>query len=113
MTFLSYLVVIQSLQTEKEYKAIFRGPSTLLQDNDRYSQFRISTNSDNPLIGQVLITESGQYSYKIYAQNSTTNLDIKGAVVWGELERGLMTFTGEDAWSMPNINIPDNVVYYE
>jgi len=29
------------------------------------------------------------------------------------LERGLMTFLGEDAWSMPSITIPDNVVYYE
>jgi hypothetical protein len=113
-TFSSYLLQIESLQTDKKYYAIFQsGNGTLQQDNERYSEFQISTNSDASTSGSVLITESGQYSYIIYGQSSTTNIDPLNAAVWGELERGLMTFAGEDAWSLPSITIPDNVVYYE
>lgn len=114
-TFGSYLLQIQSLQTDKKYFAIFRRANgTLQQDNERYSEFRINTNSSGSSVGSVLITESGQYSYIIYGQSSEVNTDPNRTdVVWGELERGLMTFLGEDAWSMPSITIPDNVVYYE
>lgn len=113
-SFRSYLVQIQSLQSEKKYYAVFNTPQgTLQQDNERYSEFTISTHADRPTQGSILITESGQYSYIIYGQNSDDNLDPTDSAVWGELERGLMTFLGEDAWSMPSITIPDNVVYYE
>jgi len=114
-TFASYLLQIQSLQSDKKYYAIFRSANgTLQQDNERYSEFLINTNSSGSAVGSVQITESGQYSYIIYGQSSVTNIDPNRTQdVWGELERGLMTFTGEDAWSMPSITIPDNVVYYE
>lgn len=113
-SFRSYLVQIQSLQSEKKYYAVFNTPQgTLQQDNERYSEFTFSTHADRPTQGSLLITESGQYSYIIYGQNSDDNLDPTDSAVWGELERGLMTFLGEDAWSMPSITIPDNVVYYE
>ena len=114
LTFRSYLVQIQSLQSDKKYYALFSTPGgSLQQDNERYSEFTISTHAHRPDQGSILITESGQYSYIIYGQNSDSNLDPTDSAVWGELERGLMTFLGEDAWSMPSITIPDNVVYYE
>tara|TARA_R100001163_G_scaffold2920_1_gene4407 strand:+ start:8418 stop:8822 length:405 start_codon:yes stop_codon:yes gene_type:complete len=108
-TITHYLFMVESLQTDKKYYFI----GNVQQDNARYTEISISTNADAATSGNILVTESGQYSYIIYGQTNNTNLDPANAVVVGELERGLMTFTGEDAWSMPSIDIPDNVVYYE
>jgi len=107
-TITTYLFELQSLQTDTKYYFI----ADVQQDNERYTEVRISTNT-NTGNNNILITESGQYRYIIYGQTLSTNLDPNNAAVVGELERGLITFTGEDAWSMPSINIPDNIVYYE
>lgn len=113
-TFGSYLVKVESLQSDKEYFFLARsGNATLEQDNERYSLIKVGTNSDGGAVGSIHVTESGQYAYYIYGQNSITNLDVKSALVWGELERGLITFTSEAAWTMPTLSIPNNVVYYE
>ena len=107
-TITNYLFVVESLLTDKKYYFV----ADVQQDNERYTEVRISTNT-NTGTNNILITESGQYSYIIYGQTNSSNLDPNNAVVVGELERGLITFTGEDAWTMPSIDIPDNVVYYE
>tara|TARA_R100001086_G_scaffold231594_1_gene152397 strand:- start:704 stop:1105 length:402 start_codon:yes stop_codon:yes gene_type:complete len=107
-TITNYLFVVESLLTDKKYYFV----ADVQQDNERYTEVRISTNT-NTGTNNILITESGQYSYIIFGQTNSSNLDPNNAVVVGELERGLITFTGEDAWTMPSIDIPDNVVYYE
>ena len=104
-----YLFVLESLQTDKEYYFI----ANVQQDNARYTEVLVSTDSDQSLNGKILATESGQYSYIVYGQTNATNLSPKGSVIVGELERGLMTLTGENSWVTPTLAIPDNVVYYE
>jgi hypothetical protein len=108
-TITHYLFAVESLQRDKKYYFV----ANVQQDNERYTEISISTNADAGASGNILVTESGQYSYIIYGQTNGSNLDPTNAVVVGELERGLITFTGEDAWSMPSIDIPDNIVYYE
>lgn len=113
-TFASYLVQVTSLTTDEVHTFVASTTfGVLQQDNERYTEFRISTNVDNGAQGGIAVTESGQYTYVIYGQSSLTNLVVTNAAVWGELERGLMTFSSAAAWSMPSISIPNNVVYYE
>jgi hypothetical protein len=107
-TITHYLFVVQSLQTDAKYYFV----ADVQQDNARYTEVSISTNT-NSGVSNILVQESGQYTYIIYGQTNGTNLDPANAVVVGELERGTMTFSGESAWTSPTIDIPDNVVYYE
>jgi len=109
VTITNYLFVVQSLQTDAKYYFI----ANVDTDNARYTEISISTNVDAATSGNILLTDSGQYSYIIYGQTNATNLDPTNIVVIGELERGLMTFTGDNAWTTPSISIPNNVVYYE
>ena len=105
----NYLFVVQSLQSEAKYYFI----ANVDTDNARYTEISINTNRDAATSGDILVTESGQYSYIIYGQTNATNLDPTNVVVIGELERGLITFTGSEAWSSTKFDIPNNVVYYE
>lgn len=108
-SFTHYLLELESVATGAKYTLIFT-PSI---DNERYTKFVLYTNSNIPVSGSVLITESGRYYYRIYGQNSSTNLNVNDSSVVGLCEVGYATATGEDAWSTPSINIPNNVVYYE
>jgi hypothetical protein len=64
-------------------------------------------------LNAVLITESGLYTYKIWGQNSPTNLDPADASVVGICEVGPCRVSDEPAWTIPAVSIPDNVIYYE
>ena len=107
--FTNYLVEFRSLSSEEEFYFI----ADVVTDNARYTKISINTDANQPTAGHILLTESGQYSYKVWGQNSTTNLDPADATVVALIERGTLTVTGETGYTIPSISIPDNVIYYQ
>jgi hypothetical protein len=108
-SFTNYLIIFTNTATEETHACIL----FVSVDNARYTTVRIWTDEDTPVDGKVLIKESGLYTYKIYGQNSTTNVDPTNAAVVGLCESGMMRATASEAWDTPAITIPDNVIYYE
>jgi len=108
-TFTNYLVEFRSLSSEEEFYFI----ADVVTDNARYTKISINTDADQPTAGHILLTESGQYSYRVWGQNSTTNLDPTDSRVVAMIERGTLTVTGETGYTIPSISIPDNVIYYQ
>jgi len=107
--FTNYLVEFRSLSSEEEFYFI----ADVVTDNARYTKVSINTDVNQPTAGHILLTESGQYSYKVWGQNSTTNLDPTDSRVVAMIERGTLTVTGETGYDIPSISIPDNVIYYQ
>lgn len=109
-SFTDYLVVLRNDASEETYAFI----ANVIYDNERYSQFRISTATDNPTSGNILLTQSGLYTYTIYGQNSDTNLDPEDASVVGVCEVGACRITDNQVYFDPDYpTIPDNIIYYE
>lgn len=107
--FTDYLMVLKNNATEEEYALILN----VLADNERYTSGSLPTDNDDPENGEILLTESGLYTYTIYGQNSSTNLDPTDASVVGVCEIGACKVSDEAAWTIPSVTIPDNVIYYE
>ena len=105
--FTDYLLELTNQATQEKHYAV----PVLTYDNERYTQFDLPTNSDT--LNAMLITESGLYTYKIWGQNSATNLDPADASVVGICEVGPCRVSDEPAWTIPAVSIPDNVIYYE
>ena len=105
--FTNYLLELTNEATEEKHYAV----PVFSYDNERYTQFDLPTNSDT--LNAVLIIESGLYTYKIWGQNSSTNLDPTDASVVGICEVGSCKVSDEPAWTIPAVTIPDNVIYYE
>lgn len=105
--FTDYLLELTNQATQEKHYAV----PVLTYDNERYTQFDLPTNSDT--LNAVLITESGLYTYKIWGQNSASNLDPADASVVGICEVGPCRVSDEPAWTIPAVSIPDNVIYYE
>lgn len=105
--FTYYLLELTNQATQEKHYAV----PVLTYDNERYTQLDLPTNSDT--LNAVLITESGLYTYKIWGQNSPTNLDPADASVVGICEVGPCRVSDEPAWTIPAVSIPDNVIYYE
>jgi hypothetical protein len=108
-TFTHYLVEFKMQMSNEKYYLILK-PT---EDNNRYTESKVGTHTDSPTLGRVLITDTGFYTYTIWGQNSSSNLDPENASVIGKCEVGVMQIVGANAWSVPNITIPNNVVYYE
>ena len=107
--FTDYLLILKNQATEEEFGCILN----YQYDNERYTQADLPTNNDDGVNGEVLITESGLYTYTIYGQNSDSNLDPTDASVVGVCEVGTCKVSDEPAWTIPTVSIPDNVIYYE
>lgn len=107
--FTDYLMVLKNNATEEEYALILN----VVVDNERYTTGSIATDTDDPENSEILLTESGLYTYTIYGQNSSTNLDPTDASVVGVCEIGACKVSDEAAWTIPTVTIPDNVIYYE
>ncbi len=105
--FTYYLLELTNEATEEKHYAV----PVLSYDNERYTQFDLPTNSDT--LNAVLITESGLYTYKIWGQNSSTNLDPTDAMVVGICDVVSGKVSDDPAWNIPAVTIPDNVIYYE
>ena len=101
----SYLLHLHKVDGGADYYLI----PVVLNNNERYTQLRIGTNTNNAVNGSLLITESGEYSYTIYGQTGTSNLDPENAAVIGVYEIGTCwiadDYTGyyfTDNTSIPN-----------
>jgi hypothetical protein len=106
--FTHYLVELENVMSREMHYFI----ANVVVENDRYTEITIATNIAAPLSGNVLLTETGQYWYRVYGQNSTTNLDPTLTV--GRVELGvLQVMTSEIYYDTDNPSIPDNIVYYE
>lgn len=101
-------MVIQNEITLENFYVI---PSTI-SENDRITTLAISTNSDDPTNGSILVVNGGRYNFVVYGQNSDTNLDPTSADVVGEIKRGFIQFeTVVNYYNQPNIVIPSDIEY--
>lgn len=107
-TWTNYLIEIQGeMSREKRYFI-----ANVIEDNDRYTKITMNTNANDALNGDLLITETGQYWYKVYAQDSDTNLDPSNSIA--EIERGVLHVqTEQEYYNIPTITLPDNIIYYD
>jgi hypothetical protein len=104
----NYLVEIQGEMTREKRYFI----ANVVEDNARYTKITMNTNANDALNGDLLITETGQYWYKVYAQDSDTNLDPVNAIA--EIERGVLHVqTEQEYYNLPTITLPDNIIYYD
>lgn len=81
----NYLFVFTNRSSNNVIKFVVLNASDLSLYKDRYNEFSITTNTNfkNAL--------EGQYTYEIYEQASSTNLDITGL---NKLETGIMWLSG-------------------
>tara|TARA_R100001440_G_scaffold53354_3_gene72972 strand:- start:653 stop:1057 length:405 start_codon:yes stop_codon:yes gene_type:complete len=107
--FTHYLVIFTSMASHDTYAMV----GNVSADNPRYTKLSVLTNQPLGASGRVLLKESGQYTYEVYGQNSSSNLSPSDASVEGLIERGTLTVTGETGYNIPTITIPDNFIYYE
>lgn len=107
--FTHYLVIFTSMASQDTFAMV----GNVDADNARYTKLSVLTNQTLGASGRVLLTESGQYTYEVYGQNSSSNLSPTDASVEGLIERGTLTVTGETGYDIPSISIPDNVIYYQ
>ena len=109
LTFTQYLMEIKSMATSKTYTVILK----VSTDNSRYTLATIGTHQDRAISGDIKIEDTGLYTFTIYGQNSSSNLDPKNGAVVGKCQQGIVQIIGAEAWTTPDITVPNNVVYYE
>ena len=105
-----YLVVLtHSINLEKYYLI-----ASVNETNERYTKITLGTDTDSPTSGSILLTETVQYLYDVYGQNSDTNLDPTDDVVEGLFELGTCTVRDSLAtyYDVPVINDQTDVIYY-
>ena len=107
--FTHYLMIFESQATHNTFACVL----DITVDNERYTKVAIDTSTADSAAGDVLITESGLYTYTVYGQNSATNTDPQDASVVGVCEVGTAKFEDSAAWTIPTVDIPDNVIYYQ
>ena len=81
-------------------------------ENERYSKFQLRT--DQNTATDILFESGGFYDYTIYGNSVRYNTDPDASSILGIVERGLMEIVVKgQTGTMPDLSIPDNVVYYE
>lgn len=76
--------------TESTYYLICADTSSY---TDRYNKFSIIEGADDPTNGSIILGDEGFYSYNIYEQSSSSNLDPSGLTV---IESGKMKLLGDN-----------------
>lgn len=108
-TYTHYLLELTNEQTLEKLYAI---PLQIAQ-NDRYTTIQIGTNANTPLAASLLINYPARFSYIVYGQNSSSNLDPTNAVVEGVIEKGYLIV--EDIttprFTEPNLTIDNDIAY--
>jgi len=108
-TYTHYLLELTNEQTLEKLYAI---PLQIAQ-NDRYTTIQIGTNANTPTAASLLINYPARFSYIIYGQNSSTNLDPTDAVVEGVIQMGYLIV--EDLttprFTEPNLTIDSDIAY--
>lgn len=82
----------------------------VINDNPRYTKIQVATNATTT--NNVLLTETGDYDYFVYAQNSSTNKDPNNAAVVALIEQGTLRVPGAGIVTLPTITLEDNVLFY-
>jgi hypothetical protein len=104
-----YLLELTNEQTLQKLYAI---PLQIAQ-NDRYTTIQIGTNANTPTAASLLINYPARFSYIVYGQNSSTNLDPTNAAVEGVIEKGYLIV--EDIttprFTEPNLTIDNDIAY--
>ena len=104
-----YLLELTNEQTLQKLYAI---PLQIAQ-NDRYTTIQIGTNANTPTAASLLINYPARFSYVVYGQNSSTNLDPTDAVVEGVIQMGYLIV--EDLttprFTEPNLTIDSDIAY--
>jgi hypothetical protein len=108
-TYTHYLLELTNEQTLQKLYAI----PTKIAENDRYTTIRIGTNANTPTAASLLINYPARFSYVVYGQNSSTNLDPTNAAVAGVIEKGYLIV--EDVttprYTEPNLTINNDITY--
>lgn len=101
-----YLFLFICDQTKEEFTFIAQDESLY---SDRYNEFTIleTVNPDN-LVGEVRLPVQGYYSYKVWEQESTTNLVPPDT---DPIEVGKVRVTGDADTDYIHEYSPDNTVY--
>lgn len=86
----TYLFEFESDQTFDKYYVI----ATVQSSTKRANIFTIEEGVNDPTNGQLILGNVGFYSYTVYAQNSTTNLDP--ALADEEVESGKMKLVDDE-----------------
>ena len=108
--FTNYLVELKSLQSDEKYYFI----AALGVDSDRYSRIDVGLDTNDAVNGSIQITQSGQYKYTIYGQNSAINLDPDDISVIGIVEVGkCLVVTQENYFDEYTPTIPNDTIYYQ
>jgi hypothetical protein len=104
-----YLLELTNEQTLQKLYAI----PTKIAENDRYTTIQIGTNANTPTAASLLINYPARFSYIVYGQNSSTNLDPTNAAVEGIIEKGYLIV--EDIttprFTEPNLTIDNDIAY--
>jgi len=103
-----YLFEFESDQTKTKYYTIIADIST---NKLRYNEFNFVEGVDNPTSGSLDLGSPGFYNYKVFEQNSTTNLDTTGL---NEVEQGKMKLidsTYQPSFTEHSVSPTTNVVY--
>ena len=105
----NYLLELTNEQTLEKLYAI---PLQIAQ-NDRYTTIQIGTNDNEPTDASLLINYPARFSYIVYGQNSSTNLDPTDEAVVGIIEKGYLIV--EDIttprFTQPNLTIDSDIAY--
>jgi hypothetical protein len=108
-TYTHYLLELTNEQTLEKLYAI----PTQIAQNDRYTTIQIGTNANTPTAASLLINYPARFSYVVYGQNSSTNLDPTDAVVEGVIQMGYLIV--EDLttprFTEPNLTIDSDIAY--
>ncbi len=108
-TYTHYLLELTNEQTLEKLYAI----PTQIAQNDRYTTIEIGTNANTPTAASLLINYPARFSYVVYGQNSSTNLDPTDAVVEGVIQMGYLIV--EDLttprFTEPNLTIDSDIAY--
>jgi len=108
-TYTHYLLELTNEQTLEKLYAI----PTQIAQNDRYTTIQIGTNANTPTAASLLINYPARFSYIVYGQNSSSNLDPTDAVVEGVIQIGYLIV--EDLttprFTEPNLTIDSDIAY--
>ena len=108
----SYTHYLLELTNEQTLQKLYAIP-TKIAENDRYTTIRIGTNANTPTAASLLINYPARFSYIVYGQNSSTNLDPTNAAVEGVIEKGYLIV--EDIttprFTEPNLTIDNDITY--
>jgi hypothetical protein len=108
----SYTDYLLELTNEQTLEKLYVIPTQIAQ-NDRYTTIQIGTNANTPTAASLLINYPARFSYIVYGQNSSTNLDPTNAVVEGVIQMGYLIV--EDLttprFTEPNLTIDSDIAY--